>query len=45
MEKIPSKYEQRYFIRSDLLYSSPVPPALPVGDSAGRIARELWWRN
>jgi hypothetical protein len=42
--KNPSKYEQRYFVRKNS-FPSPIPPALLLDDSVGRIARELWWAN
>jgi hypothetical protein len=40
MLKIPSKYEQRYFV-----IPSPGPPVLLLYDPAGRLVRELWWTN
>jgi hypothetical protein len=41
MLKIPSKNEQRYFVRPNS--SFPVSPTLLLNDSDGRSARELWW--
>jgi hypothetical protein len=41
MLKIPSKCEQRYFVRPNIV--SPVPPALLLDGFAGRIVRDLWW--
>jgi hypothetical protein len=43
MLKNPSKYER--VLRKATLITSAVPPALLVDESAGRIARELWWKN
>jgi hypothetical protein len=44
MLKIPSKYEQRYFVRKNS-FSSAVPPALLLDGSVGRIAKELFLTN
>jgi hypothetical protein len=44
MLKNSSEYEQRYFLRPNS-FPSPVPPTLLLVDSAGGIARELWWTN
>jgi hypothetical protein len=43
--KVPSKYEQRHFIRTNSSFPLPTPPALLVDNSTARIARELWWIN
>jgi hypothetical protein len=45
MLKMPSNYEQSYFVRPNSSFSSPVSPALLLDGSAGMIARELWWIN
>jgi hypothetical protein len=36
---------QIYFVRQHSILPSPVPPALLLDDSAGGLARELWWTN
>jgi hypothetical protein len=41
MLKIPSKYEQRYFLR----LNSSIFASSSCFASDGRIARELWWTN
>jgi hypothetical protein len=38
-------YEKEYFLRQNSSFSLPVHTALLLGDSAGGIARELWWTN
>jgi hypothetical protein len=38
-----SKYEK--ILRQNLSFSWPIPPSLLLDDSAGRIAKELWWTN
>jgi hypothetical protein len=43
--KITSEYEQRYFKGQINRFLRQVAPDLLLGDSAGRIARELWWTN
>jgi hypothetical protein len=46
MLKNPLKYESdRFFMRQNLSFTSPVPPALLLDYSAGRIGIELWWMN
>jgi hypothetical protein len=35
----------RYFIRQNLSFILPVPPALLPEDFACWISRELWWTN
>jgi hypothetical protein len=41
MLKIPSKYEQRYFVRLNSSLPLPVCPALLLDDYAGRITAAL----
>jgi hypothetical protein len=41
----PFKMCKRYFVRQNLSFPSAVHPAFHVYDSAGRIARDLWWKN
>jgi hypothetical protein len=38
------KVSTKYFPRRNLSFPSPAPSLL-LDDSAGRIARELWWTN
>jgi hypothetical protein len=42
--KITCMYEQKYFVRPNSSFLSPVPPAY-YQMTAGRISRELWWAN
>jgi hypothetical protein len=37
-------HEQKYFVRPNSSFLSPVPPAY-YQVTAGRISRELWWAN
>jgi hypothetical protein len=41
----PVEVRKRYFTRQNSLFPLPVPTALLLGNSAGRIIRELWWTN
>jgi hypothetical protein len=45
MLNIPSKYEESYIVRPNSSSHSPIPPALQIDDSTGRISRELWETN
>jgi hypothetical protein len=33
------------FVRQNTVFSSAVPPALLLDNSAGKFAKELWWTN
>jgi hypothetical protein len=39
-----SKYEEKYFVRTNSSFPSPIPPAFLL-NVCGRISTELWWTN